>query len=103
MKQKHINLLRAAANIMQSSMIQDENIAELKKQRLKEMRAGNIEKFDSINFMIKYAEDRNKLFLQQYADTIQQLSENDFTKLLSDDNLNPLMIEIIQNHFTPVS
>ena len=82
MKQKHINLLRAAANLMQSSQIQDENIQDLKKQLNQELHKKNIERVDVLNEMIQYAHKRNIQFLNQYADTIKQIAENDFTALL---------------------
>lgn len=106
MKQRHINLLRAAANILQSSIIQDENIADLKKELVKAYAKKDSDKIDSINWMIDFARKRNKQFLSQYAETIQQLCEQPFTNLLEDaitNELNPLMADIISHHFTPVS
>jgi hypothetical protein len=84
MKQQHINLLRAAANLLQSSQIQDENISELKKQITLELRKKNISKVDILKEQVEFAKQRNKKFLSEYADTIQQLAENDFTKLLNE-------------------
>ena len=107
MKQKHINLLRAAANTLQSSIIQDEMITDLKREKQKASNNGDARKCETISTMILFARNRNKQFLQQYADIIQQLCEGPFTNLIDEiqegKELNPLFANIIANHFTPIS
>jgi len=103
MKQKHINLLRAAANTLQSSMIQDENIIELKKEHTKALAENNMKKCQAIKGMIAFARNRNKSFLQEYADIIQQLCEQPFTALIDEvqesKEINPLFANILAAHF----
>lgn len=102
MKQKHINLLRAAANLLQSSMIQDENITELKKERNNALLKKDIAKVHSINWMLEFAKERNKEFLLDYAGTIQQVAETNFMKLIAENEVHPLVNDIINSHFPVV-
>ncbi len=103
MKQKHINILRAAANTLQSSIIQDELTAELKKEWQKAAAKSDTKKCDAIDNMLSFSRNRNKEFLKQYADLIQQFRDQPFTDLIekieSGNELNPLFANILSKHF----
>lgn len=104
MKQTHINLLRAAANILQSSLIQDENIGQLR-YALGQARAKHDEqRIKTIESMIEFAKNRNKEFLEQYADTLKQIIQLPIDKAIEvKSELHPVFEEIFKNHLTPLS
>lgn len=84
-KQKYIDLLRSAANLLQSADIQDELIAKDKIEFNKAVAECDMCKAKGFAFAIEFHRKRKTEFLTLFANTMQQIIDNDFMTAIAEN------------------